>query len=254
MKFSLYVLIPAGIALAFFTMQYFITTENGSGAGMTRKEIEAELSVQSFDPLFALIEERFPERMTAHRKEVLEIISDTQLPQARKGQQVMALNRDFADALRREHAPLIAQAPEAHLLELQEAELALLSSVRDQPELCTRLAAGGPAALSRLEQAALDQADLGAMLLAQISAMIAAQDQPIQRAIPDERDWNLFIKDWIATDTQADEAIRAFLDVRTDLPEAYCTGAISFHRQLVQDGSAGGVRIMAEFSKTVAAR
>ncbi len=254
MKFSFYVLIPAGIALAFFVMQYFTTTEGGSGAGMTREEIEAELSVQSFDALFELIEDRFPERMKAHRDQTLEIMSDPRLAQAHKGQQVMALNRDFTDTLRRENAALIAQAPEAILLELQQAELDVLHSVRADPELCTRLAAGGLAALSRFEQAALDQDKMRVMILTQFQAMVAGQDAPTPRAPPDEADWELFIKDWIATDAQAETAIRAFLDVRTDLPEAYCAGATSFYRQLLEDGSAGGVRIMAEYSKTVAGR
>lgn len=42
MKFSFYVLIPAGIALAFFVMQYFTTTEGGSGAGMNRPGFTGE--------------------------------------------------------------------------------------------------------------------------------------------------------------------------------------------------------------------
>jgi hypothetical protein len=178
MKFSFYVLIPAGIALAFFVMQYFTTTEGGSGAGMTREEIEAELSVQTFDVLFELIEDRFPERMKAHRDQTLEIMSDPRLAQAHKGQQVMALNRDFTDTLRRENAALIAQAPEAMLLELQQAELDVLHSVRADPELCTRLAAGGLAALSRFEQAALDQDKMRVMILTQFQAMVAGQDAP----------------------------------------------------------------------------
>lgn len=254
MRFLLYLLIPAGIAIAFFMMQYLTASESGPGTGLSRDQIESEMSVQGFDRLFEEIDAVFPLRMAAHRDQILDIVRDGSLSQARKGQQVMAANREFTDALLRQHAPLVARASEERLLDLQRAALLVLRSVSNQPELCTRLASRGLSGLSRHERAMLDQAALQEIGLAQIRAIQDAQNNPVTRAAPDEADWDLFIKDWFASEPDAEEAIRAFIKVDTQVPEIYCNGAVSFYRQMVQDGSAEGVRIMAEFGKTDALR
>ncbi|WP_135505989.1 hypothetical protein [Roseovarius aestuariivivens] len=254
MKFSLYVIIPAGIAIAFFAMQYLTATEDGGPGGMTRAEIESELQVQGYAQVLDLIEDSFPDRHEAYMDDVAQVISDPTLPQARKGQRVLTITQDFTDEMRRENAVFVGRATEDGLLELQRATLAVLVALESTPELCVQAAVAGPNGLARYDKARIDPALTGRVSRAVFEAIAEGRVQPAPRDAPSEADWELFLKDWLATAPEMAEVIRVFLAGETEDSARYCAGAISFLRQLLQDGSPEGLRIMAEYSQTAAAR
>ncbi len=246
------VAVPLGVVLIYFIMQSLTVGEAAHRDLVQDGKLMQDVRKRSFPGLYDAIEAGFPIAYSEHVEDIEEIALDTDVARHDLGPALMAESDAFVAELRGENAQYISLAGRGPLLEIQRAQLALLKDLAGSPELCGRVAKGG---LTYLDRAGLGQVDRhlhGRWLTALVTAMAAGRDAPEEFGPPSADDWYIFLRDWREEDGTTGPEVEAYLSSQKVDPELFCTGAVTFTRRLIADTSPSGLRILADYTGSLA--
>lgn len=243
---KLVAIVLVGIVGANLVVQLVADSDTVGRREMSREDVERDLLARPMAEVYALIETTFPEEYAEHIDAVQEIVNRRGLSVEEVGATVGEKSQAFLEELYRNNAFFIGQAPQGALVELQRASLALIESVRGDPELCADMVAEGATGFDRYEQAKLDPDLLQALTLESFRAMAAGRNSPEPHGAPSDDDWRSFLGELaeLPEGTRAD--IRTFLDGEKDRAQGYCEGAIAFQRRLLESENPSAMRILAD--------
>ena len=206
-------------------------------------EREAEIAAASvlrslpFRPYFLALEEGFPDDAARMRAEMVEVIRYETDPRVANER-----GQELGRALRRRHAENLLNAPEAALLTLLDAEIALLRHVESDPERCLDLLLDGPGA------AEMANPVFGPLLQARVRALIAASRAGADSTIRREGSRKEDTLRYAAAFGSLGEAHAAFRTMGriTERPEGGCAATLRVLTVLRDNAFEGRDRVLAE--------
>ncbi len=244
--------VPLGVVLIYFVMQSLTVGEAAHRDLVEDGKLMEDIRKRSFPGLYEAIEAGFPENYAEHVEEIEEIALDTDVAQHDLGPKLTAESDAFVAELRAENAVHVRNAGRDPLLEIQRAQLALLKGLSETPELCLAVAKYGLSKLSRVELSRVEPDLHGRWLTAQFAAMATGRDMPETFEKPSEEDWRIFLKGWRDAGGETTPAMQAYLWSNEEDPGLYCEGAIGFARRLIADTTPSGLRILADYTASLA--
>lgn len=244
--------VPLGVVLIYFVMQSLTVDEAAHRDLVEDGKLMEDVRKRSFPGLYEAIEAGFPEEYDKHVDEIEEIALDTDVSRYDLGPELLAESDAFVAELRAENAVHIRNAGRDPLLEIQRAQLALLKGLSETQKLCVAVAKSGLSELSRVELSRIEPDLHGRWLTAQFAAMATGRDKPETFEKPSEEDWRVFLKGWRDAEGETTPAMQAYLWSNEEDPGLYCEGAIGFARRLIADTTPSGLRILADYTASLA--
>lgn len=244
--------VPLGIVLIYFVMQSLTVGEAAHRDLVEDGKLMEDIRKRQLPGLYDVIETGFPDEYAEHVDGIEEIALDTDVARHDLGPELMAESDSFVAALRAENAEHVRNAGRDPLLEIQRAQLVLLKGLSGSPELCLSVAKGGLSRLSRVELSQIEPDVHGRWLTAQFKAMAVGRDAPETFEKPSENDWRIFLQGWREAEGEMTPAMEAYLWSNEEDPGLYCEGAIGFARRLIADTTPSGLRILADYTASLA--
>lgn len=231
MKKLLFPAVAAVVAIVVYVAQPF-----GSGGAMTPQMAEAELLQSSESAvqteLYETLKSGYPDEYAAFLQDMADFANaadDLNSPDAE--QSGFQIGQKFTTDLRRDNARYIATAPLSAFIEMRDANLALLRSMSDDPNMCARMALFGGSALTMADIPRIDMDLMAGTGVVTFKAMIAGRDTPFEHPAVTDADIRDVVDMWQLLADNTPARIAAFFSNNPNNPET-CAAHISFEEFL----------------------
>lgn len=155
-------------------------------------EIDAMLRDSAAGPVYAAVEEYFPDEAAFWRAETIKLLKAKEAGTYQQGDGI-----DIGAQVRRRHSAALALAPDEDLRQVMGVQYTLHAVFRDDPDACGRLLMGGPKALTSAE---IDRIKTVLANVAPVfKAMHAGETTPVTHPTPSDQDWGRFYESYLAS-------------------------------------------------------